>query len=496
LSALGIAADLIDARPCDDAVMSERRRPALCPTGSISRFIALIGPVFLVSPTELPAQQWRASFTTDAGPELTPRTKIGTGPELTPPAKTDTGPELHAPSKLTTPTKPAAAYGLEECLYLALHNQPALSAERASLAAAEDGWRALEALRVPTLLARDLPARRHQAALGVAAASARVDRAERDTIYAVTRTYMTVLYARTQEKVARGVVERLASVNEAAARMLKAGARDVTTSDVERTRVYVDLAEAKRIQAAKGSERALAALGEAIGLDPTCPFQVADGQLPEPSVQPSRQEVVAAALARRGDLLQTNLFAELTCLEVEAQRKSLHARMETFAIGADIHSQQVPQGMQNSEYRPAALSPEMPPKLFGTRPWRLEQAQDYHMRAAAVVEKTRNLIALEAADAFLRWEEAAEQSAATRRAADNAEKMSNGLRKDFLASLKVKVEDVMNAQVLAAQARSQYTEYLYHQILALADLERVTAGGFSAGLAGPPRPPALCLIVK
>jgi outer membrane protein TolC len=138
----------------------------------------------------------------------------------------------------------------------------------------------------------------------------------------------------------------------------------------------------------------------------------------------------------------------------------------------------------------------MPPKLFGTRPWRVEQAQDYHMRAAAVAEKTRNLIALEAADAFLRWEEAAEQSAATRRAADNAEKMSNGLRKDFLASLKVKVEDVMNAQVLAAQARSQYTEYLYHQILALADLERVTAGGFAAGLAGPPHPPALCLIVK
>ena len=40
----------------------------------------------------------------------------------------------------------------------------------------------------------------------------------------------------------------------------------------------------------------------------------------------------------------------------------------------------------------------------------------------------------------------------------------------------------MSARVLAAQARSQYNEFLYRQILALADLERVTAGGFCPGL--------------
>jgi len=45
------------------------------------------------------------------------------------------------------------------------------------------------------------------------------------------------------------------------------------------------------------------------------------------------------------------------------------------------------------------------------------------------------------------------------------------------------VEDVVTAQVMASQARSQYNEFLYRQILTLADLERITAGGFCAGLA-------------
>ncbi len=60
--------------------------------------------------------------------------------------------------------------------------------------------------------------------------------------------------------------------------------------------------------------------------------------------------------------------------------------------------------------------------------------------------------------------------------------MANDLNKDFAAGQRVKVEDVVNAHVLASQARSQYNEYLYQQILALAELERVTAGGFRAAL--------------
>lgn len=383
----------------------------------------------------------------------------------------------------------AVTLNLEECLYLALQQQPAVTAERASLAAAEDGRRALENLHVPTIIVRELPVRRQQACLGVTAAAAGLDRAGRDTIYAVTRTYFTVLYARQQEQVARGVVERLSTVNQMAARMLKGGAREVTSTDVDRTSVYTDLADVKRIQATKGVERALAALKEAIGLDPCCTLQVTGDRLPEPTARPNRQEILCWALARRGDLAQANIFAELTSLEIEAQSTSLNHKMETFAQGGDIHSSQVPQGIANSEYRPGAIPPEMPTTLVGSCSERVAHAQSLNGRAVAVADKVRRLIALEAENAYLQWDEATEQAATALRATTVAEKMADDLRKDFVGGQKVKVDDVMAAQVLAAQARSQYNEYLYHQILALADLQRVTAGAFCPGLAGMPQPP-------
>src|SRR5438105_2591638 len=114
---------------------------------------------------------------------------------------------------------------------------------------------------------------------------------------------------------------------------------------------------------------------------------------------------------------------------------------------------------------------------------RVRRAESFHVRAQAVADTARNLIALEAEDAFLRWEEASLQIVDAREAADAGDKLADDLSKDFTAGLKVKVEDVVNSRVLASQARSQYNEYLYRQILALADLERITGGAFNPHLA-------------
>ena len=72
---------------------------------------------------------------------------------------------------------------------------------------------------------------------------------------------------------------------------------------------------------------------------------------------------------------------------------------------------------------------------------------------------TRNLIALETDDAFLRWEEASQEADAANEAATAGEKLANDENRDFTAGLKVKVDEVVNAHVLAAQARSQYNEF-------------------------------------
>src|SRR4029077_7417301 len=103
--------------------------------------------------------------------------------------------------------------------------------------------------------------------------------------------------------------------------------------------------------------------------------------------------------------------------------------------------------------------------LVGSRPERMRHAQSLHARATAVVEVTRNLIALEGEDAFLRWEEASLQVAQAREAADAGDKMADNLSKDFTSGAKVRVEEVATARVLAARARSQYNEFLYREIL-------------------------------
>jgi outer membrane protein TolC len=181
-------------------------------------------------------------------------------------------------------------------------------------------------------------------------------------------------------------------------------------------------------------------------------------------------------------------YAQIVCLEIDAQATSLRKRMETFAAGADIHARQVPQTIRNAEYRPGGVPPEMPTLLAGPRPLRIQHARSLYAHAVSVVEVTRNLIALEAEDAFLRWQQASRQAELAREAAETAEKQADDLSKDFAARAKVTVEAVVNAAVTAAQARAQYNEFLHRKILALADLERITAGAFCAGLLEAPTP--------
>jgi outer membrane protein TolC len=372
-----------------------------------------------------------------------------------------------------------------------LQHQPRVAAARASLAAAHDVEHALAVLQVPAFLAPELPLRRQQAALGVGAAAATVDQAEREAVQAVTRTWFAVVYAREQLRVTTSVVERIAEVRKTAQERLDAGARDVAATDVKRALLYLRLAQDRQIEAEEGVERGLVALKEAIGLGGSCRLEAPGDRLPRPQRQPVREEVVAAALARRGELVRTGAFVQIAHLEVGAQATRCALRMQTFAAGADIHASQVPQGVSNTTYRPGGVPPEMPPMLAGCRAERIKQALSLQARAQALVETTRNLIVLEAEDAFLRWRQADRQTRRADEAARAGDELAEQLNKDFAAGLRVKVEEVLNARVAASQARGQLNEHLFHEVVALADLERITAGAFCAGLAEPqPAPPA------
>lgn len=373
---------------------------------------------------------------------------------------------------------------LADCLRIAHERQPALQAYRESLAAAESGSQGLQNMRLAGLFVKEIPIRREQACLGITAAAARLEQAERETDYAVTRTYFSILFARDQKKVATKVWTELNDALENAKRLVKGGAKKPTQNDVERTEVYLRLAELKQEEADTGLGRAQAGLREAMGVGPDYAFEIAGDQLPDFSVKVNKHEIISMALSRRAELTQANIFAQNAALEVDAQGKSRKRQFHTFDSGADIHANPIPQGSMDDDYKPGAVGPEMPAFMAGKKRDRQARAEDLSGRASAVVEKTRNLITLEAQDAFLKWQQNTNNAVRAREAADKGDKLAERIREDFKAlGEAVDYKEVLEAVVLASQARAQYNEAKFKQIVALAALERITGGGFHAGLA-------------
>jgi outer membrane protein TolC len=368
---------------------------------------------------------------------------------------------------------------LEECIQIGLERQPSLAAARASLAAAEDGLRALDDLRLAALLARELPIRRCQASLGVTIAEAGLRQAELETTYAVTRTYFSALYAHSQEVLARNLVEKLKRYRQQAETLVKKGDPEVKLyqSDVDRLSVNIDLFQLRLIQATEGVQRAKAALREAMGMEPGCCLLLVGGPLPPLQEVPCHEDLLAMALAGRGELIQAGAAARVTDLEVSAQDVAHGLTVRTFAAVADIHSRPIPQGVANKEYRPGAIGLDMPTTLAGHREDRVRRARDLSARAAAVVEKTRNLIALELDDTFLKWRGGAQRL----RVLANTPAKAGAVLKATEARFEigsVPGEDMIRAKTLESQVQAEYNEALYQHALALAALERITAGGF------------------
>jgi outer membrane protein TolC len=375
---------------------------------------------------------------------------------------------------------------LTDCIQLGLENQPALAAARASLAAAEAAQQAVDHLRLLGLVNHEIDVRRQQAALGVSAASAGACQAEWEAIYAITRNLFTAQYARIQEKVASTLVDQLKATGDAAQGQVDAGSKTTTQDDVDKVRAYQALAQLRVQEARSGFERAVAALREAMGVPQDYLLNLAVVPLPTVKLDLTRAQAVSLALARRAEMTQVTNVAEITSLEVDAQGTSFALTFRTFAANADVHARPVPAGERNGQYRPDALGVEMPTLLAGCRRDRMNRARELNIRANAVVDKTRNLIALEASESFLKWQQASASLANITAAAGKAKKLGQKTQEAFAGGAKVTVKDVLDTLLLSAQSQASANETVYNQILAVAGLERVTAGGINPGWGGRP----------
>ncbi len=414
--------------------------------------------------------------------------------------------ENEAPLK--SPGKSPGPKNLDQCLELGFQHQPSLDAARASLDAARIGASGINRMVLPRLFKPDMKIRSQQSTHGVTIAEASVTQAEWETRYAITRTFFTVQYVRSQQVVIEDVLKRLTEGRNRVKQLVDSGDATVKVNklDINALDVQIKLVRAKKSQADNGLLKALAAMREAMGLVHDYPLEIADADLP-PAVysikvddkddkgnvklkngkpvqideyrrlyQINKESMITAALANRSEIVQANTANIITGLEIDAQGKIRGYQGNTFASGGDIHAKSIPQGVQNGEYRPGGFGIEMPAQLAGRRADRVARAAALHQRANAVVDKTTSLVALDTEAQFLKWQEAAE----------GVEDLSSVIAMALQLVKDVQALDptqftsgaVIQANITSVMVRTQLNDAKHMHALALAGLERATAGAF------------------
>ncbi|HSQ57014.1 MAG TPA: TolC family protein, partial [Gemmata sp.] len=214
-------------------------------------------------------------------------------------------------------------------------------------------------------------------------------------------------------------------------------------------------------------------------------FRPRDAELPlmGQTKEITKKLAVDLALERRPELALAAAGLDAFRLEVYAQAKIPFRRVvPTFASGSDLHSKDIPSAMRGKEYRPGGIGPELPPQLVGSKFDRVCRAMAYSQRAEAVFDSARGLITLEAENAYLEFEQASEKLRLAK------EKLDLGLTlrdRTRVNAPNTKAKDALvQAEVLAAKAQSDYVEAVWEHLLALAALERITAGGIRPSFPG------------
>lgn len=406
-----------------------------------------------------------------------------------------------------SPAKSPGPMSLDKCLDLGFEHQPALDAARASLAAAHSGQRGVNGIpRIAGLFARDLRVRRSQASHGITIADAALMQAEWDTRYSITRNFFTVQYIRAQQRVIDDVLRSLNDGYAKVEKIVASGDPDtkVTTLDLKAIRAQIALVKVQKSKADNGMLKALAALREAMGLRHDYPLEIAVAELP-PAVYEvktvvdakdakgkaikkeqveyrvmhkiNKEELIKAAVENRGEMIQASAANQVMALEIDAQARIRGIQGRTFAAGGDIHVQPIPAGVFNNEYKPGAIGPEMPGSIAGRKWDRVERARNFYERSNAVVEKTTNLVSLDVEAQYLKWQEAADDVRFLKAEFDTAQ----GLPAEVLKIVQNKDLTggaIIQANLTAVMFRTQLNDAMHMHALALAGLERATAGAF------------------
>lgn len=296
---------------------------------------------------------------------------------------------------------------LDQCLAVAMENQPRIQAATASLRAALAARRGIYSLRGIARLAPDLRIRQTQADHGVEVAQAVLDQETEDTRYAIRRAYLTAIYAGIQADRLTKLVKALDMARE------DKGLVGIVVEEFAGvgTRLRMARAKARNNQAVAqvGRLKARFLLLEEMGGKGAVGFlpSPADSVLPKPAMRITLEEFEGLVSENRGERRLAREGREIAALELEAQRRALPFRLinNSFASFAGNNAPPVPTPERGGEYRPGAINLEMPSNFGGPKRDRVDRAAALAERATLTENTTRNLTNLESRVTYLNYRE-------------------------------------------------------------------------------------------
>ncbi len=366
---------------------------------------------------------------------------------------------------------------LAECLAIGADRQPAIRAALQSLDASRAGLKSIENIGpIAKAASPDLPFRRQQGERGLIVGEADVQKALQENRYDIIRLYYTFVYARQQDATAADIVEQLDVYYGVAVELSKTPGSKITSFQLYGMEEAINEVRKLRVTARSGQSMALAALKEAMGVEQCMSFLPRDKELPVMGGSVTEEQVICLAKTRRPEMAMAAAGVDAFRLEVCAQAAlRVRQRVPTLAAGSDLHSRFIPGPHRNGEYRPGALSPEMPTLLVGPREDRVARAQFYSNRQSSLFDKTRDLVTLESVNAYHLWVAASEKMRQAKARFVKSKDIAQQA-KDVAANSPDQ-EMLIRYQALTGKAQAEYIEAVYEHIKALATLERVTSGG-------------------
>ena len=131
--------------------------------------------------------------------------------------------------------------------------------------------------------------------------------------------------------------------------------------------------------------------------------------------------------------------------------------------------------VNNGDYKPGPVGPEMPTHLNGTFKQRHEHARILYDRSLAVTDKVRGLLALEAEEGCARLNRASDQIELQKIAVSKSHALYLKAEKNFRQD-QIKTDVLLTAYGLDVKSKSDLNEAYYQFGMTLAYLQRATAG--------------------